>query len=319
MRRPGFRQESENRRGDRDLERYFAPLKEADYGDTFETTRAWLERAERRQQDRHAQQQPLGGRIFDYVRGHRVRLALTSLLLALVFAACNIPVVEEETLGYTLSGRFRPESAREVMDEVHGLDWVKEVRWGMVRGAAADRDSQGPLQWLTFVILLPDAALGEVESQMRELEAIAGVSSLETRPMTVEVKRPLYKAAVPPAWRPPAWKASIRLNDTISDAEVERAVEEHLEQLQIHEVEVEIERGEDGTRELVLSSPSWTSLRDEGLQQIEQLQREVQPHAAEGAGLGFTLSGKFPPPPSPTRSWSRFVRGSGPGTSITGR
>lgn len=293
MRHVLYRRKPESHINDADLDHHFAPLKEADYRDTFEATRVWLECAERRRQAR----QELPGRWgLHYARHHRARLALAGFLIACTIAACTIPVEQEETLGYTLSGTFRPDdSAQTVMDGIRSLDWVMKVDWGMIRKEAAEGSRPSPPEWLTFVVLLPDVSEAEAKGRKQELEALAGVASVEALPLTVKVKRRLYQAAIPPALRPPVWKASMRLSTPMSAAEVERAIERHFDQLQAHKIDVSVLPAEDGGQELAISSRSWRSLDAEGLQHLERLQHEVKPFLEEDAAIGFILSGRFLP------------------------
>ena len=274
---------------DADLERHFAPLNEADYQDTFEGTRLWLERAGREQQVRH---EPLSRRTFRYARNHRVRLALASLLVAFTIAACTIPVEQEETLGYTLSGTFRPDSsAMAVMDSVRSLDGVTGVRWGTTREEVGEGSESQAAEWLTFVAELPDFSEDEAEQQKQELEALNGIISVDVTPVEVKVRRRLYQAALPSSLRPPVWRASARLHSTASPAEAERVVERHLNKLRFHEMDAKILSAE-GRQKLVVSSTTWGSL-SRGFRRLEQLQRDMQPFFEEGEALGFVLSGKY--------------------------
>ena len=273
---------------DADLERHFASLKEADYQDTFEGTRLWLERAGRAQQVRH---EPLTWRTFRYARNHRVRLALASLLVAFTIAACTIPVEQEETLGYTLSGTFRPDSsAMAVMNSVRDVEGVSGARWGTTRKEAGEEGQVA--EWLTFFATLPDFSEDEAERQRQELEALDGVVSVEVRPMEVKVRRRLYQVALPSSLRPPVWRASARLRATTRPAEAERVVERYLNKLHFHEMDAKIMSDREGGQKLVVSSTTWGSLGG-GFRRLEQLQRDMQPFFEEGEALGFVLSGKY--------------------------
>ena len=277
---------------DADLERHFASLKEADYQDTFEGTRLWLERAGREQQVRH---EPLSRRTFRYARNHRVRLALASLLVAFTIAACTIPVEQEETLGYTLSGTFRPDSsAMAVMDSVRSLEGVTGVRWGTTREEVGEGSESDAAERLTFVAELPDFSKDEAEQQRQELEALNGVISVDVTPVEVKVRRRLYQAALPSSLRPPVWRASARLRSTASPAEAERVVERHLNKLRFHKMDAKILSAEEDRQKLVVSSTTWGSL-GRGFRRLEQLQRAMQPFLEEGESLGFVLSGKWDP------------------------
>ena len=291
MRRSPYRRKPENQADNADLDRHFAPLKRADYRGTFEATRTWLERAARK---RPARQEPLGERVLLYARHHRLRLAFASLLVACTIAACTIPVEQEETLGYTLSGTFRPDSAaKAVMDHVHASRWARDVEWGQLPREATGGDRRSLPEWLTFTIVLSDASGAEAERRKQELETLAGVASVEVLPMKVKVRRRLYQVAVPPALRPPAWRASVRLSASVSAAEVERAIEKHLDPLRAHKIDVKVLPTEDGGQELVVSSPSWRNMHDEGLRHLGRLQRDMQPFVEEDAAMGFVLSGRF--------------------------
>ena len=250
----------------------------------------WLERAGREQQGGH---EPLPRRTFRYARNHRARLAFASLLMALTIAACTISVEQEETLGYTLSGTFRPDSsAMAVMDSVRSLDGVIGVRWGTTREDVSEGSESQAEEKLTFVAELPDFSGDEAEQQRQELEALSGVVSVDVAPMEIKVRRRLYQAVLPSSLRPPVWRATARLRSTARLAEVERVVERHLNKLQFHSMDAKILAAEEGRQKLVVSSTAWGSI-GRGFRRLEQFQRDMQPFLEEGGSLGFVISGRW--------------------------
>lgn len=149
-------------------------------------------------------------------------LALVLITIAIVFAACKIPVEQEENLGYMISGFYDSEDGIEVMNAVRGLSWPQQIYSDSNNGGA---------NISSFIIVLTKASETDIVRWKREIESIPGIVNASWTEFTEETTRPLYQALTPSKLRPTTWNArsvlkSTRVIDQVLRDELKEAVKQ---------------------------------------------------------------------------------------------
>jgi len=253
-------------------DRYFAAWKSQAHETSFADVQAWLHRNVRSRPARRVLPQPRLQTIMTYFTLHRRRLALMSLLLATLFVACNLPVEQEETFGFMLSGEIGDEPLH-VLPRVKALSWVQPGQMTLTQfqprapeelektKSQAAAEGQGTFAFRTvadirFAIVLPEADERQAASWKHELEAIDGVTGVTLEPLQAMVERPVYKAAFY------SFRHSVQSDHSVTmfelkldEGDVEHVIEERLENLRMHGIDAVHVTREDGQRVLELTAP----------------------------------------------------------------
>jgi|GEM_PF-4723166 len=245
-----------------DLGRYFTALRNQEPADSFSDVKDWINSLE---MDNSPSKQHLNVPLSPmkiFLKTHKVRLIVTSLILAVSVISCTTPVEQEETVGFMISGKIESKQALSAMHKISALDWLepgqldlgvvstKQIKENAEGVSAPSADVELERKEHQFVIALPQADEDEAESHANDLEQIEGIHGVEIERLQITSEQPAYKVVLN------AFRDSERMLELHSNREkINAAVEKYLEDLEMYGVEITQGKDEKGNYTLALSPP----------------------------------------------------------------
>lgn len=254
---------------DVDLRRYFTALKDEEYQDSIQPVQAWIRRAEQQRRIPSSIQSKVTT-MMNRMHPYRMRVAVASVLLAASFVACSIPVEQEETLGYMISGTVDETSAKQgeftiaqVLDIEPGQVTYSERVYELASGDVERQQH--------FTVALPQATEGQALSGHRKLESMGGFNGISVQPLQEHVKRSVFGAAM----------QSLHLaNEGGFEVKYEQAIKKYLDAHNLSDVTAGFYTKPNGDRVLLMQQKTQgesLELKEEVLSpdQLEELQRST--------------------------------------------
>lgn len=264
---------------DPDLDPIFAPVREIPADESFPQVRAWIARVDAR--DRAGSRAHAAA----HHRSPRVRrLVLAGITGALFAGACALPVDQEQTVAYVLTGRIAlpPAQAKRVLRDLA----MGEPATSTILGEVMIRNRSGQEEVAAYVesgeatvdgvkIITPTSKFAIVLPAMHPRRAIeweralaAGerVLGVDRQPVQETVRRPVYQFVLR--------SFEFRVNAALSEQEVEVLVQKHLDGLLPGQVRVTHTTARDGKRAITLTG-SGTLPAEEG-ERVDAFLREAQ-------------------------------------------
>lgn len=257
------------------LDPIFDELRGVPAGDTLPAVRAWAVRVDARTAG--------AGRMRPGGSGAR-RVRLAALCVAVLAAACSVPLEHDRTFAHVLSGRIAlpPNEARAALAR---LGWVepatatvlgevfidmpggkREIAAYVGSGEALVNGRKIITPTSTFAIVLPRGGARRIERWERSLREMDGVLRVEREAMRTTVREPAYKAVLE--------TFEFQFNARLGEAEVERRIQRHLDGVLPGQVKVTHTPGPDGTRSIRLTGSG--TIPPEQARKIEAFLRETQ-------------------------------------------
>ncbi len=263
-----------------DLGRYFAALRKQSHHDSFADVRSWLtEKASNTEEGAQHQKMPLSP-MKVFVINHRKRLILTSLFLAITIVSCTTPVEQEDTVGHMITGVIDGPQALNASLSIAGLDWMKPeyLEQGLISGTpflpvssnktvAVDSIAASEVD-RRFVIALPQTAESQASAWAYDLKLIEGIREVEVSPLQISVEKPAYKVVLNSIW---SQKGNLEIN--ADPAQLQYAIHDHLEALEMHGVEVNQVMDAKGNYVLSLTPPE--DINHEGLSTLKHFLSKI--------------------------------------------
>lgn len=208
--------------------KYWTALKTEDHTDSFYKTEVWLKNTSA------SKSKPKNkiGIMIQYFLTHKIKFALV-IFTALLLAACNMPVTQNETVGHVLSWTVEnPEAG----DKTIALPWVDK------NSLSTNVNEDGNSKITSYNLVLTSATMEQVQSYSKELEAIPGVTMVNIMPLTEEVERPLYSKMLDDVFK-------IDINaKNMTDEELSAEVERQLKEGGIEVETINFKRDENNRR-----------------------------------------------------------------------
>lgn len=277
MKQSGSYRKSEQRGKDKILEHHFNEVRREDYSETFPAVENWLYKTnillENKKNERKLQ------KMKNFLFANKLRLAYTVVALAVIVAACNMPVTQTETAGHVLSWTV-PMDNTDTQAKINSLPWLKDAQ------LTVNENIRGEKTELLYTAVLPNSTEKQMDSYRRELEAIDGITSLKITPIDYDVKRPLYSAALHDFF-------SISIDATgMSDEELEQKVQTHLKEHGIN-MKIQFKTDANGKRSIFIEKSEENKLKEprsfelniddnNGNEKIKLFTKKVDPEKFKG-------------------------------------
>lgn len=228
--------EQENKSMEEFSERLKSVLRNEDYSSSFNRVGTWLRNKSVQTQNTKNERSLV--KMKNYFFSHKIRLAYAVIFLALVAAACNMPVTTHETMGYVIAWTI-PEGNSGAAGQINKLGWINRENLTMNENTEYGRKE------MLYTLTLPGKTEEQVNTYKQDLENIKEVTSIKILPLYDNVKRPLYSAALYRFFR-------INVNATnMSDAELQQEITDKLREagvVNIKNPDIEIKTDENGRR-----------------------------------------------------------------------
>lgn len=258
--------------------RYFGALREHEPHDSFPAIQDWITKVS---QDANASVRhdklPLSP-MKVFIHTYRMRLAISSFMLAITFISCTTPVEQEETIGYMVSGIIESAHAQAATHQLGNLEWIRadQLELGvvafdqsMIEDEASKTEREIPLDH-RFVIALPETGETQAHAWAEDLRGIVGIRKIHVAPLHMTAEVPVYKAVIKSIW-----EKNGNLEFKPDPDQLHHAIADHLETLELHGVEVKKIKDKNGNVILSLSAPEEMSVS--GLTTLKQFIAQASP------------------------------------------
>lgn len=216
------------------MEKHIKKLNERKYDDSFMRTSDWLISSRQTLLNKNKRSK---SKMKDYILRHKLQFAVI-LLAAILIAACNMPVTQNETVGYALSWTAPSSSGKTVSESLNKLEWYKN---SSVSAETKNINGQEITEYKLIVQSNDDKL---VTGYKNDLEKIKELTSIKILPLNESVKRPVYSAALHSFFK-------IDINsDKMTDEQVQAEITRQLEQAGFTNMSVSYKPDEKGRKKL---------------------------------------------------------------------
>jgi hypothetical protein len=221
-------------------ERFKSVLRNEDYSNSFNRVETWLRN--KSEQTRNAKNERSLVKMKNYFFSHKIRLAYAVIFLALVVAACSMPVTTHETMGNVITWSVDKYNT-DAINKIEELPLLKNADQVNKNG-----NTDNGKEEIVYTVVMQKSTEEQIASFRNDLEKI-GVSALKIIPINNNVKRPLYSAALNDFF-------SININATgMSDEELEQEITSKLKEAGINDFNIDFKTDDHGKRMLKLNIP----------------------------------------------------------------
>ncbi|MBK9331782.1 MAG: hypothetical protein IPM96_05075 [Ignavibacteria bacterium] len=226
------------------LDHLFDKLKNEKTDDTFPGVEKWLRNFNSQKSFNHSLNKE---RKFFNMRSPKIKMAYAFLLLAVIVAACNYPVTQQETVADVIKWNVNKSNA-EAIQKLQSLGWTNKALISTVKPEAAN-------DLIEYKLVLMKDELGNAQKYMDQLKGISGVTDISLVPLNEKITRPVYSFALNEIF-----KVDINASN-LSDQDLKKEIESQLAQNGIRDVQISFDRSADGKRISKIEIPEG-SLKD---------------------------------------------------------
>lgn len=234
------------------MEEHIKKLKEKKYDESFDRTSNWLIDSNNKLLNRKNQRSKY--KMKDFFLKHKLQFAIVALM-AILIAACNMPVAQEDTVGYVLSWTAPGPENSSVTENLNKLSWFKNydgtVDVKNINGAVVTE--------YKVVVQSKDDRL--VNAYKNDLEKIKELTSIKIIPLNTSVTRPVYSAALHSFF-----KIDINANN-MTDEQVQTEIMKQLEAAGYSDMVVSYKTIENGKKKLEIKMKD--GIKHEGNLQVD--------------------------------------------------
>jgi hypothetical protein len=234
------------------MEEHIKKLKENRYDSSFEKTSDWLVESQQKLLNKKTQRRK--SKMKEYITKHKLQFAII-VFAALLLAACNMPVTQDDTVGYVLSWTAPGSNNKTVTANLQKLSWYKN---SSITAESKNVNGQEITEY-KLIVQSNDEKL--VTSYKNDLENIKELTSIKIVPLNEKVKRPVYSAALHSFL-----KIDINSNK-MSDEEVQAEITRQLQSAGFNDMVVSYKLDEKGKKKLEIKLKE--GLKNEGSRQME--------------------------------------------------
>jgi hypothetical protein len=259
------------------LGHHFNQVKQENYIDTFPAAQDWLYKANIQLSNQTKLNERKLHKMKNFFFANKLRLVYTVIALALVAAACNMPVTHTENAGHIITWSM-PASDKDAISKINALEWMKTAQ------VTAEETAVDGKTLVLYKAVLPNPTPDKVRAYASEIETIANPSEIRIARMDYDVKQPLYSAALDNFF-------SIKVDATgMSDEEVEREIQRQLKEQGV-DMKFHYKTGADGKKDVFIErGPNdkephqFELLIDEnnGKENIKMFQKKADPDKFKG-------------------------------------
>lgn len=216
------------------MEEHIKKLNEKKYGDSFDRTSMWIIESQNKLLQRKNRRRL--AKMKEYFIKHKIQFAVV-ILLALLIAACNMPVTQNDTVGYALSWTANTSNTN-VTDELNKLSWFKN---SSITSSAKNINGNEIVEYKLIVQSTDENAVLKYKN---DLEKIKDLTSIKIVPLNLGVTRPVYSAALHSFFK-------IDVNASkMSDEQVQAEIRKQLEEAGYTDFNVSYKKDENGKSRL---------------------------------------------------------------------
>jgi len=234
------------------MEEHIKKLKDKKYDESFGKTSMWLIDSNNKLLNRKNRRGKY--KMKDFFLRHKLQFAIVALM-AILIAACNMPVTQSDPVGYVLSWTAPGASNTAVTESLNKLSWFKNfdgtVDVKNINGTAVTE--------YKVVVQSTDDKL--VTSYKNDLEKIKELTSIKIVPLNTSVTRPVYSAALHSFFK-------IDINaSNMTDEQVQAEIRKQLDAAGYNDMDVSYKTMENGKKRLEVKMKD--GIKHEGNQNLQ--------------------------------------------------
>jgi hypothetical protein len=184
---PNQNKASGNMNHSENKDNYFSALKSEDYSGTFPETENWIYKTNIKLEEGRKERKLR--KMKKYFLANKLRLVYPIIFLAVLIAACSMPITQTETAGNIMTWTVAKDNT-EAQNKIILLPWLKNSNLTFNENVNNGKEE------MLYTAVLPNTSQEQINSYRKELESIGGITSLKINPVNYDVKRPLYSAAL---------------------------------------------------------------------------------------------------------------------------
>jgi len=235
-------------------EKYWQEFKKENYNESFPAFENWVENRAN-SLNREAQNYKLNKTksMKNFFAFNKFKLVYAFLLLAVVFAACSMPVTQNETVAYGVKLRIAKDNEKGI-SQINNLSWIDKSHLTFQEVEGTDKS------FLDYNLVVNAKSEDEMKFYLREIDKIEGLITANHFPLNQTTKRPLYAAALHSFFR-----FDIDATNR-NDKDVEAELQKQLKDAGIDNIQVSYKKNSNGDRMLEMTN---TGNHGEGVQNFE--------------------------------------------------
>ena len=141
---------------------YFEKLRGEDHSASFPEVANWLYKANIKLENKSSERKNFSMR--NFFLANKLRLVYSVILLALVVAACNMPVTQTETAGQMIT-LVVPKDNADFQAKMNTLPWIKNAQ------VTSNENTNNVAEQVLYRIVLPDATKEQTSRRCRRGDA----------------------------------------------------------------------------------------------------------------------------------------------------
>jgi len=216
-------------------DKYWQKLKKENHENTFPIVEAWVNNLN--SEKSHNLNFNRIQTMKNFFAFNKFKLVYSILILAVLFAACNVPVTQNETIGNALNWKVSKSSSAAI-EKINSLPWMDKSK------LSVQEQTEGDKIMLYYNLVLEAKSNDEIQSYMKQLQDIKDIATIQIFPLNQTTKRPLYAAALHSFFR-------VDVDATnMSDAEVSNELQRQLKEAGIDVITIDYKKNAQGERML---------------------------------------------------------------------
>jgi hypothetical protein len=271
--------------GNKTLEHHLKQVKQENYNESFPKVENWLYKAgiqlennNQTNQNENLRNERKLQKMKNFFFANKLRLVYTVILLAVLVAACNMPVTQTENAGHMLTFTVPAENT-DVISKINALPWMKNAQVTANENTGSDGSTQ-----ILYTAVLQNTTKDQITAYAKEIEALGNITTMRIKAMDYDVKRPLYSAALDNFF-------SIKIDATgMSDEELAQEIHRQMKEQGV-DMKFYVKTGPDGRRDFLMEhdpnskDPHQFELtidENNGNEKIKMFQKKVDPGKFNG-------------------------------------
>lgn len=231
---------SMNNNNTNENEKYWKELKKENHDNTFFKVETWVNNLNSEKSHNFKINKIQESKIQimkNFFALNKFKVVYSVLILAVIFAACTMPVTQNETLGHALSWKV-PKNNTDAISKINSMPWVDKSK------LSVQEQNDGDKSYLNYSQVFDSKSDAELQSYMKQLQDLNGIASVQLLPLNQTTKVPLYAAALHSFFR-----VEVDANNK-TDAQVTDELQKQLNSAGVDDIKVGYKTKPDGQRML---------------------------------------------------------------------
>ena len=258
------------------MDKYWDKIKDEKYDNTFERTTKALLRNQTTEPGMGLRKKSI---MKSFIAEHKYKIII-AVFLALIVGACNLPVTQENTVGYAIAWTTKAENQKTVAESTKNFSWTKNS------ATSISIKNVGGSDIAEFNIILQGIEEKTAMSYKTDLEKIKEITSVKILPLKESITRPVYAAALYTFFR-----TDISSKGK-SEAEVKAEIERQLKENGFENSIVTFENVE-GKQKLMIKFPENANMNGKNMEvrvEGDGKQEVIKMKSIKGSGIDKSMT-----------------------------